>query len=55
MAAGLQVALQTLLQESLSDGIYFMEDLYGTLWEKRVAENLPKEELILEGSSMIPA
>ena len=55
VAAGLQVALQTLLQESLSDGIYFMEDLYGTLWEKRVAENLPKEELILEGSSMIPA
>jgi hypothetical protein len=55
VAAGLQAALQTLLQESLSDGIYFMEDLYGTLWEKRVAENLPKEELILEGSSMIPA
>jgi hypothetical protein len=55
VAAGLQVALQTLLQESLSDGIYFMEDLYGASWEKRVEENLPKEELILEGSSMILA
>jgi hypothetical protein len=55
VAAGLQAALQTLIQDSLSDGIYFMEDLYGASWEKRVAENLPREELILESDSMVPA
>jgi hypothetical protein len=32
-----------------------MEDLYGASWEKRVAENLPREELILESDSMVPA
>ena len=53
VAAGLQVALLTLIQESLSKGIYFMEDLYGASWEKRVAENLPKEELIVRSGPMI--
>ncbi len=55
VAAGLHAALLTLLQESLLEGIYFMEDLYGTSCERLVAENLPTEELVLENGSFRPA
>ena len=54
VAAGLHAALLTLLQESLSEDIYFMEDLYGTSCERLIAEYLPKEELILENASFLP-
>ena len=47
VAAGLHAALFTLLDHPLQHGIYFVEDLFGTLCEKLVAENLPVQEMIV--------
>jgi len=47
VSAGLHAALFTLLGQPLRIGIHFMEDLFGTLCEKMVAENLPMQEIIV--------
>lgn len=48
VSAGLHAALFTLLEERLSNRIYFVEDLLGTSCERLVKENLPKRELLVE-------
>jgi hypothetical protein len=47
VAAGLHAALFTLLDHPLQNGIYFVEDLFGTVCEKLMAENLPMQEVIV--------
>jgi len=47
VAAGLHAALFTLLDHPLQNGIYFVEDLFGTVCETIVAENLPVQEAIV--------
>jgi hypothetical protein len=47
VAAGLHAALFTLLGPPLQSGVYFVEDLFGTVCEKLVAGNLPMEEVIV--------
>jgi saccharopine dehydrogenase-like NADP-dependent oxidoreductase len=48
VAAGLHAALFTLLDDSLRNGVYFVEDLFGTLCERLIAENLAVRELVVE-------
>jgi len=51
VAAGLHAALFTLLEDRLSDRIYFVEDLMGTSCERLVKENLPMKELLIKRRS----
>jgi saccharopine dehydrogenase-like NADP-dependent oxidoreductase len=48
VAAGLHAALFTLLDDSLQNRVYFVEDLFGTSCERLMVENLPVQELIVD-------
>jgi len=48
VAAGLHAALFTLLEDRLSNRIYFVEDLIGTSCDRLVKENLPMKELLIK-------
>jgi hypothetical protein len=45
VAAGLHAALFTLVDHPLGNRIHFVEDLFGTVCEKLVADNLPVQEV----------
>jgi hypothetical protein len=49
VAAGLYSALFTLITDPLAGHVYFPEDLYGTSFARRISENLPVQQRVVDG------
>ena len=54
VAAGLYAALITVIEESLANRVYFVEDLLGTTCERLMMENLPMQKAVFRKSPSRP-